>query len=46
MHINKFKVKIEEVKKQADAGSQTQDTSGLSHQCSAIELRQLDNYQP
>ena len=31
------------VKRPAVAGSQTQDTSGLSHQCSATEPRQPDN---
>ena len=30
----------------AAAGSRTQDTSGLSHQCSATELQQPDNHQP
>ena len=35
-----------EVKRSTVTGSQTQDTSGLSHQCSATELQQPDNYQP
>ena len=34
------------MKRLAVAGSRTQDTSGLSRQCSATELRQLDNHQP
>ena len=34
------------MKRPTATGSQTQDTSGLSHQCSATEPRQLDNYQP
>ena len=34
------------VKRPAAAGSQTQDTSGLSHRCSATEPQQLDNHQP
>ena len=41
--INEFRcyeAKIEEVKKPAVAGSQTQDTSGLSLQCSATEPQQ------
>ena len=33
-------------KRPAVTGSRTQDTPGLSHQCSATELRQLDNRQP
>ena len=33
---------IEESEKAAVARSQTQDTSGLSHQCSATEPQQLD----
>ena len=33
-------------KRPAAAGSRTQDTSGLSHQCSAIEPRQLERHQP
>ena len=33
-------------KKLAVAGSQTQDTSGLSRQCSATEPQQPDNHQP
>ena len=36
-----YEAKIEESEK---AGSRTQDTSGLSHQCSATELRQPDNH--
>ena len=39
-------MKIEEVKRPAIAGSQTQDTSGLSHQCSATEPQQPHNHQP
>ena len=39
-------MKIEEGKRLAVAGSWTQDTSGLSHQCSATEPRQPDNHQP
>ena len=34
------------MKRPAAAGSQTQDTSDLSCQCSATELRQPDNHQP
>ena len=34
------------MKKPAVAGSQTQDTSGLSRQCSATEPQQPDNHQP
>ena len=34
------------MKRLAIAGSQTQDTSGLSHQCSATEPRQPHNHQP
>ena len=30
----------------AAAGSRTQDTSGLSHQCVATEPQQLGNHQP
>ena len=42
-----YEVKIEESEKRpAVTGSQTQDTSGLCHQCSATELWQLDNRQP
>ena len=42
-----YEAKIEESEKRlAAAGSQTQDTSGLSCQCSATEPRQLDNHQP
>ena len=47
-NINEFRcyeAKIE-VKKPAVAGSQTQDTPGLSHQCSATEPQQPDNHQP
>ena len=33
-------------KRPAASGNQTQDTSGLSRQCSATELRQPDNLQP
>ena len=33
-------------KRPTAARSQTQDTSGLSYQCSATELRQPDNHQP
>ena len=33
-------------KRSAAAGSRTQDTSGLSRQCSATEPRQPDNHQP
>ena len=33
------------VKNPAVAGSQTQDTSGLSRQCSATEPQQPDNHQ-
>ena len=32
------------MKRPAVAGNQTQDTSGLCSQCSATELRQLDNW--
>ena len=35
-----------EVKRSTVTRSQTQDTSGLSHQCFATELQQPDNYQP
>ena len=49
-NINEFRcyeVKIEESeKKPAAARSRTQDTSGLSRQCSATELQQPDNHQP
>ena len=34
------------MKRLAATSSQTQDTSGLSHQCSATEPRQLDNHLP
>ena len=34
-----------EIKKPAGTGSRTQDTSGLSHQCSAPEPWQPDNHQ-
>ena len=34
------------VKRPTAARSQTQNTSGLSHQCSATEPQQPDNYQP
>ena len=46
--INEFRcyeVKIE-VTKPAVTGSRTQDTSGLSCQCSPTEPQQPDNYQP
>ena len=40
-----YEAKIEESEKRpAVTGSRTQDTSGLSHQCSASELWQLDNH--
>ena len=40
-----FDAKIEESeKKPAVAGSRTQDTSGLSRQCSATEPQQPDNW--
>ena len=38
--------KQRKVKKPAVAGSRTQDTSGLSRQCSATEPQQPDNHQP
>ena len=40
-----YQVKIDESEKASTtvAGSQTQDTSGLSYQCSATEPRQPDN---
>ena len=42
-----YEAKIEESEKRPVAtGSQTQDTSDLSRQCSATELRQPDNHQP
>ena len=41
-----YEVKIEEVKKPAVAGIRTQDTSGLSHQCSATEPWQLATTNP
>ena len=47
--INEFRcyeAKIEESKKPAATGSRTQDTSGLSRQCSDTEPRQPDNHQP
>ena len=37
--------KQRKVKRLAVAGSQTQETSGLSHQCSATEPCQPDNHQ-
>ena len=46
---NKFRcyeVKIEESEKPAVVRSRTQDTSGLSRQCSATEPQQPDNHQP
>ena len=49
LEINEFRcyeVKIEESEKPAAAGSRTQDTSGLSCQCSATEPQQPDNHQP
>ena len=50
LEINEFRcyeAKIEESeKRRATAGSRTQDTSDLSHECSATELRQPDNHQP
>ena len=39
-------MKIDESEKAAVAGSQTQDTSGLSRQCSANEPWQPDDHQP
>ena len=39
-----YEAKIE--KRLAVTGSQTQDTSGLNHQCSATEPQQPDNHQP
>ena len=36
---------VGKVKRPAATGSQTQDTSGLSCQCSATELQQPDNHQ-
>ena len=36
--------KQRKVKRLAAARSRAQETSGLSHQCSATELQQLDNY--
>ena len=47
--INEFRcyeAKIEESEKSTVTGSQTQDTSGISRQCSATELQQLENHQP
>ena len=41
-----YEAKIEESEKADVAESRTQDTSGLSCQCSATESQQLDNYQP
>ena len=38
--------KLRKVKKPAVAGSRTQDTSGLSRQCSATEPQQPDDHQP
>ena len=38
--------KQRKVKRPAVAGSQTQDTSGLSHQYSVTEARHTDNHQP
>ena len=38
--------KERKVERQAVAGSRTQDTSGLSHQCAATEPRQPDDHQP
>ena len=51
LEINEFRcyeAKIEESEKgrPAVAGSRTQDTSGLSRQCSATEPQQPDNHQP
>ena len=49
LEINEFRcyeVKIEESEKPAVAGSRTQDTSGLSRQCSATEPQQPDDHQP
>ena len=47
--INEFRcyeAKIEESEKATVAGSRTQNTSGLSRQCSATEPQQLDDHQP
>ena len=42
-----YEAKIErKAKRPAVAGSRTQDTSGLSCQCSATEPQQLDDHQP
>ena len=42
-----YEAKIEEREKRpAAAGCRIQDTSGLSHQRSAVELQQPDNHQP
>ena len=46
LKINELRQKYRKVKKPAVAGSRTQDTSGLSRQCSATEPQQLDNHQP
>ena len=49
LEINEFRgyeAKIEESKRLAVTRSWTEDTSGLSCQCSATDLRQPDNYQP
>ena len=46
LEINVMRQKYRKVKRPAVTGSQTQDTSGLSCQCSATELRQPDNHQP
>ena len=39
-----YETKIGKVKRLAAAGNRTQDTSGLSHQCSVTEPRQLDDH--
>ena len=45
--IRCYEAQIEESEKRpAAAGSRTQDTSGLSRQCSATEPRQPDSHQP
>ena len=41
-----YEVKIEESEKAGSHWESTQDTCGLSRQCSATEPRQPDNYQP
>ena len=50
LEINEFRcyeAKIEESeKKPAVTGNRTQDTSGLSRQCSATEPQQPDDHQP